>query len=158
MKRTSILVALLTVALMAGLGCGDPAIGTLQSITLTSSSNSLQGEGSTLQLSATGNYSSPTPVDISNKVTYAGVPTGFDASGNALLAPPQTVTISPTGLVTAVTPFVCTYDNVGTATTPAYVLTGSYAITATYKGITSQPVYVGVGSAAGNGPGGACGP
>ena len=158
MKRTSILVALLAASLMAGLGCGDPAIGKLQTINLSTTGSSLKGEGGTLQLSAMANYSSTTTQDVSNRVTYTATPTGTDLSGNALLAPPQTITVSATGLITAVAPFVCTFSNVGTATLPAYVLTGSYSITATYKGVTSQPVFIGVASAAGNGPSAACGP
>ena len=67
------------------------------------------------------------------------------------------VTVSSTGLVTAVVPFVCSWTNVG-GSTPAYQLTGSYKIVASFQGVTSQPVYVGVASQGGDGPSGACGP
>jgi hypothetical protein len=158
MKRTSTLAALIAATLMTGLGCGDPAIGKLQTINLSTSGTAVKGEGGTLQLSALANYSSPKAVDVSNKVTYTATPTGTDVNGAALAAPPQTITISATGLVTAVAPFVCTFTNVGTAMTPSYALTGSYQITAAYQGVTSQPVFIGVESATGNGPSAACGP
>jgi hypothetical protein len=166
-KRTILLTALLVTALFVLLpGCGNPAIGTLQSITLTSASGSfqLQGEGGTIQLVATGNYSSKATKDLSAHVTYTATPLGTDESGASLpptsASNPQTISISPTGLVTAIAPFVCTYTNAGTTGQPAWVLTGSYEITATFGNITSQPVYVGVAAAAGIGPNdqGKCGP
>lgn len=170
MKRTILLAALLVTALFILLpGCGNPAIGTLQSITLTASGTTgtveVQGEGGTLQLVATGNYSSTATVDLTGHVTYAATPEGDDESGTPLPATsasnPQTISISPTGLVTAITPFVCTFTNDSTSTTsPVWVLTGSYKIVATYNNVTSQPVYVAVASAAGIGQydGGKCGP
>ena len=57
--------------------------------------------------------------------------------------------VSVTGLVTAVDPAVCAWVDVGTATTPAWATTGDYEVTATYRGITSQPFFVAVASAAG---------
>jgi hypothetical protein len=162
-KRTGILA--LIALTMLSLGCGDPAVGKLQTITLTASANStggfynLYGEGGTLQLSATGNYSSTASKSITNLVTYTVTETGTDLNGAALSAPPLTITVSTTGLVTAVSPFICTWEDVTpSSTTPSWFLTGSYEITATYNGVTSQPVYLGVASAAGNGPGDACGP
>ena len=165
MKRISILAVSLSAVLLASLlGCGGPAIGKLQAINLTASGSSsggffdLKGEGGTLQLTATGIYTSTDTKDLSSRATYTATPTGTDLSGNPLLSPPQTITISSTGLVTAVIPFVCTWTNVGDPTTPAYQLTGSYKIVATFKGVTSQPVFVGVASQGGDGPSGACGP
>jgi hypothetical protein len=67
-------------------------------------------------------------------------------------------------LLTAVPPFICTWQNGNAppATTPAWGLSGSYSVTATYKGFISPPVFVAVASEAGinNGsnPTGACGP
>lgn len=157
------LVALALLSLVLA-GCGDPAIGKLQTIKLTASSSGtggfydLKGEGGTLQLDATGYYSSTNTVDLTQRVTYQVTPIGLDLGGDTLSSPPATMTLNVTGLATAVQPFVCTWTNKGSDTQPSYFLTGSYAVTATYKGITSQPVYVGVASAGGDGPGGACGP
>ena len=147
-------------------GCGNPAIGTLQSITLASASGSyeLQGEGGTIQLVATGNYSSNATKNLTGNVTYTATPIGTDEGGASLpptsATSPQTISISTTGLVTAIAPFVCTYYNDGTVTAPVWVLTGSYEIVATFDKVSSQPVYVGVAAAAGTGPndGGQCGP
>jgi hypothetical protein len=166
-KRTISLAGLVGLGLFVLLaGCGTPAAGNLQSITLTSASGSLQlqGEGGTIQLLATGNYTSMATKNLTGVVTYVATPVGTDEQGAALPATsstaPKTVSVSPTGLVTAVPPFVCTYYNSGSVTTPAWVLTGSYEIVATYNKVASQPVYVGVAAAAGTGPndGGQCGP
>lgn len=147
-------------------GCGDPAIGTLQSITLTSTTGSFQlkGEGGTIQLIATGNYTSRATRDLTNKVVYTATPLGTTEDGSELpnfsMIDPQTISISATGLVTAVVPFVCTYSNSGTTASPVWTMTGSYEIVATLSGVSSQPVYVGVASAPGTGPndGHQCGP
>jgi hypothetical protein len=152
------------------LGCGGS--NKLQSITLGIDGNSglfnVAGIGGTLQLKATGNYSSTKTHDLTNVVTYSVVPDGDyvidDGAGNVqffpLPSPPMTVTMSPTGLMTAVDPFVCTWQNLQPDPTkpPSWVLAGSYKVTATFQGITSQPVFVGVASAAGPPPTGACGP
>ena len=167
MKRTTIFAALISaVALFSLLGCGDPAIGKLQTITLTSSASSsggfynLVGEGGTLQLMATGNYSSTNTKNLTGNVTYVVTPTGTDDTGAPLQAPPLTMTVNSTGLVTAVTPFVCSWVNGQTDSTkpPAWFLSGSYQIVATFQGVTSQPLFVGVASAAGNSSDGSCGP
>lgn len=165
MKRT-ILLAALSVAMLLILlpGCGDPAIGTLQSITLSTSTSDLQGEGGAAQLTATGNYSSKATKNLSGNVTYTATPMGTTEGGAALpptsATSPQTISVSTTGLVEAIAPFVCTYYNDGTVASPVWVLTGSYEIVATFGTVTSNPVYVGVASAAGTGPndGGQCGP
>ena len=151
--------ALLAISL---LGCGGS--NKLQSITLGIGSSSgffnLKGIGGTLQLKATGNYSNSKTKDLTNVVTYAVVPDGTDSNGNPLNAPPMTVTMSPTGLMTAVDPAVCTWVNLQPDTTkpPAWALTGSYKISVSFQGITSQPIFIGVASAAGPPPTGACGP
>ena len=77
-----------------------------------------------------------------------------------------TLQFSSTGLLTAVDPAECTWTNLNQGTTqtqPAWVIDGDYIVTATYKGVTSQPIYVPIGSAAGvvdpnNNPTGQCGP
>jgi hypothetical protein len=144
------------------LGCGTS--NHLQTITLTSGSSSgtfnIVGIGGTLQLKAIGNYSSTKTHDLSNVATYAVTPVGQDIDGNALAAPPQTMTINPTGMATAVDPAVCTWINLQPDPTksPAWALTGSYQVIATYQGVSSQPVFIAIASAAGPAPTGLCGP
>jgi hypothetical protein len=161
-KRINILAALLIALSLISTGCGTSD--KLASVTVSSKAASsggffnLAGEGGTLQLAATANYTSGKTVDITNFVTYTVTPQG-DGNNGALLAPPNTVTINATGLMTAVTPFDCSWtDDPAGATPPSWLLTGSYQVVANYRGMVSQPVFVGVGSASGNGPGGACGP
>lgn len=148
--RKRFFIVLLTAGVLLQLGCGKPAIGDLKSIQLNvSPSTNLAGEGGTAQLAATGVYSTGFQQDITPKVTFAATPTGTDDTGALLLAPPNTITVSPTGLVTAVTPFVCSWvDTSGGTSTPTWALSGSYQLTATYNGITSQPIFLGVASAA----------
>ncbi|MGA3090937.1 MAG: hypothetical protein ABSD75_20205 [Terriglobales bacterium] len=190
MNRKSLFAALACALLtFSMLGCGTT--NNLQSITLNASLINgvaptgqagfftLQGNGGTIQLEALANYSGSGSKDISSKVTYTVKvdPTySVDAFGNALLPPcygpcPQsgsqgTVEISPTGLVTAVEPATCTWVDIGPSGTPAWFYVGDYVVTATYGGITSQPVYIPVASSAGNttyqgvenNPEGLCGP
>lgn len=163
MKRKPFFAALLCALLATSLlGCGGS--NKLQSITLSIGGGSglfnLVGIGGTLQLKATGTYGSAKTKDLTNKVTYTVVPDGTDSGGGALSSPPLTVTMSPTGLMTAVDPATCTWINLepDPAKPPAWALTGSYKVTATFDGITSQPVFVGVASAAGPPPTGECGP
>jgi hypothetical protein len=160
---TALGFALLAISL---LGCGGS--NHLQSITLSIGGDNgffnLAGIGGTLQLKATGEYGSTKTKDLTNVVIWAVVPDGdsIDGLGNLtpLNSPPLTVTMSPTGLMTAVDPAVCTWENLQTDPTkdPAWVLTGSYKVTASFGSVTSQPVFVGVASAAGPPPTGACGP
>ncbi len=146
------------------LGCGTT--NHLQTITLTSSGTgglfNVVGEGGTLQLQATGNYTSGKTFNLTNEVTYqiSVTPGSTDAYGFALgdpnATPPQTLQLNKTGLLTAVTPFDCTWVDTAQVTTtnqnpsPNWFLQGSYTITASFDGIVSQPVYVGVASAAGS--------
>jgi hypothetical protein len=169
-KRTTFITAFVGLLAIGLTSCGSTS---LKTINLSASGNAtggfydLKGEGGTIQLTAVGNYTYGPSRDISNLVTYTvtvdasgGIP-GTDVYGAPLPTPPNTVKVSTTGLATAVDPFVCTYEDVGTATTAAWALTGSYKIVATYRGITSQPVYLGVASQAGPGgppANGACGP
>lgn len=163
MKRKTLIAAFGCVLLASSLlGCGGS--NKLQSITLgiggTNGFFNLQGIGGTLQLQAIGEYGSTKTKDLTNKVTFVVVPDGNDSDGNPLNPPPMTVTLSPTGLLTAVDPAVCTWINLqpDPDKTPAWALTGSYKITASFDGIISQPIFVGVASAAGPPPTGACGP
>jgi hypothetical protein len=149
-KRTIFCIAFLSLLAVCLTSCGSAY--TLRTIQLSAPSNNLQGIGATIQLQAQGTYSYGPNKDLTNLVTYTIIVdpvNGVDVNGVALPAPPSTATVNATGLVTAVDPPVCTWADVGTATTPAWVLTGTYEITASYRGVTSQPLYVGVASAGG---------
>lgn len=171
------LFAALACALLAFsmLGCGTT--NDLQSIQLSSSNTTetppgtldLKGEGATMQLYTWGNYSSGKQKLLDNlggavayhiSITQGSVDQFF----HLLPTPPNTVLLSQTGLVTAVTPFICTWENSASppATAPAWGLAGSYSVTATYAGFTTPPAFVAVASEAGitntTNPTGACGP
>lgn len=166
MKRTSILATMVLALMFSQLGCGGPAVGDLKTIQLSSTSTNLVGIGGTAQLTAIGHYTSNASKDLTIHVTYIVTPMGSDVNGNALSAPPNTMTVSTTGLLTAVSPAVCTWGATGASGSSApagWFLTGSYQIVATFQGITSQPVYIGVASAIGsnsgnNNPNLLCGP
>jgi hypothetical protein len=163
-KRTTFLTAFVSLLAICLSSCGSDSLRTIELTASGSNSGGffdLKGEGGTIQLTATGNYAYGPSRDMSNRVTFTITPDGFDIYGNALPSAPQDVTISKTGLLTAVDPFVCTYVDVGTASQASWALSGSYKIVASFGGLTSQPVYVGVASQAGPaGPpaNGACGP
>ena len=187
-KRTKILVAALACLLLGfGLmGCGSS--NNLKSITLnviaingapTSQSGgivSLEGLGGTIQLQAMGNYTGSASKDLSKQVTFNVV---VDPLSQVFLLPPcqpplcpapasppytnGTVEFSASGLVTAVEPAMCTWVNSDpNGTLPAWAYDGDYVATASYLGVTSEPVYMPVASAAGevstSNPSGACGP
>ncbi len=119
----------------------------------------LEGLGGTIQLQTLGNYSDGKNIDISNKVVYnvavANAP--LDHSSYGVLLPPctppscptgspgaytnGTVEYDSTGLITAVQPAACTYNE------DSNTLEGAYIVTASYQGFTSQPVYIPVASA-----------
>lgn len=160
MKRTIFLIAFVSLLGMICLGCGSNSLRTIQ---LTAPSTTLYGIGGTLQLKATGYYSYGPARDLSDKVTYTVVvspaPNNLDASGNLLSL--TSVQIDRNGFLTAVDPGVCTFEDVGTATTPVWALSGSYTITAAFGSVTSQPFYLSMASAVGAaGPpaNGLCGP
>jgi hypothetical protein len=156
-KRTFSFIAFLSLLAICLTSCGSTD--TLRTIDLTTPSTELQGIGGTIQLKATGNYAYGPARDLSDRVTYTVVvspaPNNVDISGTPLPTPttppqtPQTIQIDRNGFITAVPPAVCTFADVGTATTAVWVLTGTYEITATFGKITSQPVFIGVASAAG---------
>lgn len=165
MRGIKIFAALAAVSLLLSLpGCGSPAIGDLKTITLSSNSTNLKGEGGTLQLFATGVYSTGTHQDLTARVTYnvsvSAAPNDVDVNGNLLPAPPQDVLLNSTGMMTAVAPFACTWTDTAAAgsTTATWAITGSYQVTATFGTVTSQPLFVTVASQTGNGPGAQCGP
>jgi hypothetical protein len=161
-KRTTILAAVVFAVVLASLGCGTSD--KLSTLTISSKNATgtfeVKGEGGTLQLKVVANYTSGKAVDVTNFSTLSATAIGLDLDGFPLAAPPQTIQISDTAMVTAVQPFDCTFTLTSDpgVTPPSYALTGSYQITASYKGFTSQPTFLGVASATGNGPGAACGP
>jgi len=174
-KRTTLIYAIATALAMFGLlACGTT--NKLQSVTLTPTGNggfvNLQGEGATIQFKAVANYSNKQGYDKTNKVIYTVTPMGdyltSDTTEAPLLAPPQTVLMSATGLMTAKEPFVCSWTDFNypndrvtgdpTFGKPAWFLIGSYKVVATFNGVESNPAYVAVASAGGNGPNGECGP
>ncbi len=130
----------------------------------------VKGVGGTLQLYAWGNYSSGKTALLDNRnvtwniVLTPGASAWTGVMGDPNAAPPQTIQLTQNGLMTAVTPFACSFVNVAIApaTTPSWALQGTYTITTTYQGMTSSPAYVAVASDAGiassTNPTGACGP
>lgn len=162
MKRTTFLTAFASLlALVSLLGCATT--NKLQSIDLTANGTSgtveVKGAGGTLQLLALGNYSNGSARDLTGKVTYTLTitPGSVDVSGAPLPTPPTGLTVNATGQLTAVAPFVCTF-HATQQSPPVYVLTGSYTVVASLNGMSSQPMFIPVASATGDGPGGACGP
>lgn len=167
MKRTKVLAALMAGLTLLSTGCG--VSDSVKSVMLTSSASSsggffnLVGADGTLQLTALAIYNSGKTIDITNQVsTYTVTTVGVDANFGAPLPPygPTTVPINATGLMTAVES-LCTWENIAPppGTPPSWVYTGYYNVTATYKGIVSQPVAIGVGSETSNSStSGGCGP
>lgn len=166
--KAIIFVAVCAIGLFVTGGCG--ASKKDQSLTLTPKGaggfDNLQGEGATLQLIVTVNDSNGMGYDVTRRSTFTVTPIGTDYMGAALAAPPQTVEINATGMLTAVEPFDCSWHDLNypadqdpaSGLKPAWFVSGSYTVTATYNGLTSNPVYVAVASAAGDGPSGQCGP
>jgi hypothetical protein len=98
----------------------------------------LAGDGVHYQISIT-----PGSLTLDNSSgTY--VPLTSDPNAN----PPQTVELSPDGVITAVAPFECTWENfaVPPATAPSFAYVGSYTVTATYGSFTSPPAYIPIAS------------
>jgi|HubBroStandDraft_1064217.scaffolds.fasta_scaffold05589_4 hypothetical protein len=170
-KRKQVFATLLVATLSllsSSCGVGDKVASVSISAAGTTGTVNLAGLGGTLQLQVNANYTSGKIVDETNFSTYTITPEGYytDYSQTppvevAMPTPPLTVTINPTGMVTAVDPAVCTWVNVGvSATTPAWAYTGDYMVTATYGGFTSQPIFIPVASAASgaSNTNGACGP
>jgi hypothetical protein len=153
-KRTIFCIAFLSLLAVCLTSCGSTY--NLRTIQLTGSASNLQGIGATIQLQAEGTYSYGPNKDLTNLVTYTIIVDpdsnlALDTNGTfvTLPTPPQTAMVSVTGLVTAVDPAVCAWEDLGTATTPAWATTGEYEVTATYRGVTSQPFFIAVASAAG---------
>jgi hypothetical protein len=151
------------------LSCGGSSH--LQSIQISTTAPqgfNVIGLGGTIQLVVTGVYSNGHTRDLTQQAAYQIVVTAnsVDQDGAPLPTPPEGLEVSPTGLVTAEYPGICTWINLNassaTATSPVWSMSGSYTITATADKFTSQPVYVAAASAIGiinmSNPNGFCGP
>ena len=164
MKRINFIVTLLGVLalLTTSCGTGDKIGSVSMTVAGTTGTINLKGLGATLQLAVTANYTSGKAIDETNFATYKIEAQGIDNNtGASLPASPLTLTLDNTGLITAVDPAVCTWDSTtGIVATPGWAFTGDYKITATYRGFTSNPVFIPVASAASNQTGlqGQCGP
>jgi hypothetical protein len=154
----------------------------VKSLTLSSTGTTsggfynLAGVDGTLQLQVIANYNSGKTIDVTNASTWNVSPVGCIFQGDptnpcgsspvALPAyGPDTVPISPTGLMTGITQICTWFDPLDTTVTPVvpydppqWEYTGYYQVTATYRNFTSQPVGIGVGVVASNSPTGGCGP
>jgi len=160
-KSTKILAVLLVALSLVATGCGTSDY--VQSVALSATgANSggfynLAGIDGTLQINVNAVYHSGKTEPVTASSTFAVTPIGSSLPPYG----PDTVPINSTGVMTAVVS-LCTWTDLGTPppTPPIYnwFLTGYYQIVATYKGMASQPIAVGVGSAAGDAPNGACGP
>ncbi len=182
MKRISFVTVILVAIALLSSSCGTSDY--MQSIQLSSTGATaggfynLAGVDGVLQLQVMAVYHSGKMIDVTNNSTFTMVPTGtiFTTAdptypqGGPLPAPgPNTVTISPNGLMTGIAG-ICTWADGFTTTTtngvttvtydnPAvWMYTGYYQTTATYRGFTSQPVGVGMGIAESDAPSGGCGP
>ena len=171
MKRTRILIALLAALALMSTSCG---VGDkIASLSITAAGQTgtinLYGLGGTLQLQVMANYTSGKSIDETNFSTYTITPSGYQwDETTALPTPPYGVELDKTGMITATADQsgngVCTWYNENTTSTqtqqPAWFFTGDYTIVATYRGFTSNPIYIPVSSAASGQPGnqGACGP
>jgi hypothetical protein len=162
-NRQTLFSALACALLVFSMGCGST--NNLQSIQLSvSNTDANAGTGvvvfidQSVPLYTWGNYSSGKQKLLNNesvKYLIAYPPLGSAGTGtlgNPNANPPQTVSLSGVGVLSAVVPYVaCTFVNVAVApaTTPAFQSTGSYAVTATYLGFTTPPAYIGVATAGG---------
>ncbi len=126
----------------------------------------LKGLGGTLQLQVMANYTSGKQIDETNFAAFTVTPEGTDDGGATLPAPPFGVSLNKTGMLTATAidslgDGLCTWQNLGqNIQNPSWFMTGHYTITATYRGFTSNPVYIPVASAASvqSNTNGQCGP
>ena len=181
MKRTSFLAVFLSAIALLTTSCGHSD--SVKSIYLTAAGSNgstvfnLPGVDATLQLKAYAMYHSGKQVDVTNDVTWTVNTVGCVFSGDPndpCGGPlpdygPDSVPISKTGLMTGIAQ-ICTWmdplvtTGTGTSQTtapadpPVWLYTGYYQTTATYRGMTSQPVGIGVGVTESNYPKGGCGP
>jgi hypothetical protein len=136
----------------------------------------LSGVDDTLQLSVMAIYHSGKQINVTNDSTFSVAvapdstiyssadPEDFPVGALPPFAP-AVATISKAGLMTGIAQICTWYDLIDTTKTPpapsnppAWVYTGYYQVTATYRHFTSQPIGVGVGISTSNSPLGGCGP
>lgn len=182
--KHSIIVALACALLIIGLpGCGTTD--KLESIQISSSNTSEVPTGTIsigedgpvlgpVQLYVWGNYTNGKQI-LLDTATWTitldpNIPYAVNPANNEeypLAAPPQTLQLSATGLLTGVDPPACSWLNSNwnnsSAKGPAWAIVGQYIVTATTRGQTTPPVYVAVASAPGavdqyTNTTGACGP
>ena len=170
MKRIQLLATLVAAVTLLSTGCGtgDKIASVSMTVAGTTGTINLQGLGGTLQLQVLANYTSGKNIDETNFATYTVTPEGSytDYSGGsaqsvAMPVSPLTLTINSTGMITAVDPAVCSWvSTTGDPSTPGWAYTGDYKIVATYRGFSSQPVFIPIASAANGQPlmQGQCGP
>jgi hypothetical protein len=170
-KRSIFLATLLVAISLCLINCGTgDKIGSvsMQVVGASGGTVNLAGLGGTLQLQVMANYTSGKQIDETNFATYTITAEGTDDTGATLPAPPYGMELSNTGLITATATQddagICTWWNGNTTstalTTPAWAFTGDYSIVATYRGFTSNPVYIPVASGSSVQPSneGQCGP
>jgi len=170
-KRTRILVCVLAVLVLLTTSCGTSD--KIASVSITAAGQTgvtnLAGLGGTLQLQVLANYTSGKQIDETNFSSYTITPEGTYYNGAAnvsLPTPPYGLSLNGTGMVTATADQggygICTWENLAPSgsSTPSWFYTGDYTIVATYRGFTSNPIYIPVASAADliNGQVGDCGP
>jgi hypothetical protein len=181
-RKTLLAASACALLVFSMLGCGTTD--KLQSIQLSPSNTAESVTGTVsigingpvagpVQLYVWGNYSNGKSQLLNGAITYqisvdADNPDAVNPGSGALYplsAPPDTITLSANGLLTAVDPSACSWFNSAQppATSPAWSIVGSYVVTATTQGMTSPPVYVAMASAPGvynatTNPTGACGP
>ncbi len=182
MKRTHILVTLLAILALLSSSCGSGdkiASVSMQVVGASAGVTNLDGMGSTLQLQVMANYTSGKQINETNFATYTITPEGYvctwsdgacDSSADeaALPTPPYGIALNNTGMIAATETQngggICAWQNLNTTSTqlssPSWFYTGDYVIVATYRGFSSNPIYIPVASGASGQAGqeGICGP
>jgi hypothetical protein len=174
-KRKSFLAIFLAAVTSLSTSCGSgDKIGSVQMRVVGASGGTvnLAGLGGTLQIQVLAMYTSGKQIDETNFATYTVTPQGsycvaFSSGSSCapgasfpMPASPQGMTISKTALLTAVDPGICAWVNLGTLAQPGWDFTGWYQVVATYRGFSSNPIFIPLASAANaqSNTNGQCGP